>query len=243
MKTELYQFTVDRKVGKKKEKVKVSFMKPTHSMLEDAEFYYASEFNALVNSGFLTRAMMNKKMGDIGGAVSKNSAEQLGEVIKDLLDAQKAIQFYEGAETLTDEQQDSLDKAKSTFGFAQKQLIEHDMNLQQAYAQTADNKAQERLIRWLVLNCAFFYDSVGDKEERFELFDGSSLDEKRKCLNDVLDYEETDTDKTLAKRASIVNAAISTLTQVAAIWYNGMGKDQKTIGDKLKELAEDESSS
>lgn len=235
---ELYKFTIERKVDKKKEKIKVFVGKPNHSMIEDAEFFYSSEYNRFLNAGFLTKAMMNKKMGDIGGFVSKAHSESLAEIIKELMDAQKTIQFYGGAKELNEEQKASLDEAEKTFSRCQTLLAEYEMATNQQYGQTCDNKALERVIRWFVLNCSFFYDSIdgGEKEESFELFEGSDFQEKEAFFRSLLDEEFDPNDKDMVKRKQILDASLDTLTRAISIWYNRLGENQKEIEEKLKEI-------
>lgn len=233
---ELYSFTVERKVGKKKEKTKVGLLKPKPSTLEDAEFYYSSEFNKFVNAGLLTRAMMNKKMGDIGGITSQVDLEELTSTLVSMADARKTIEFYGGSKDLTEEQQEALQEAEVTFQQCELHLTNHQMAVNAQYAQTADNKAQERLIRWLVLNHAVVYDQIGDKEEYFDLFEGGNYKEKEQFYKIMLDEEFDEEDKDLVKKKEIIDLSMDRLLKAISIWYNNLGEDTKSIDAKIKEI-------
>ena len=60
---------------KKTIKTRVVVSKPSVADVEDAEFFYGQKFNEFINAGFLTKAMLAKKMGDIGGMTSKKSED------------------------------------------------------------------------------------------------------------------------------------------------------------------------
>ena len=93
---ELYTFNIDREIekevpcvrkkgGKQIESTKkvkeiishrIVVEKPSLSEVENAEFFYGQKFNEYINAGFLTRAMLSKKMGDLGGISSKATNEK-----------------------------------------------------------------------------------------------------------------------------------------------------------------------
>lgn len=236
MKT-IYSFTVDCSLGDKKDEVSISFVKPSHAMLEDAEFYYGQQFNRFLKSGFLSRAMMNKEFGDLGGVVSKQSQADLVDSLTRMIDAQKTIEFYGGAEGLTEDQKEKLKESTETFTLLQKQVVENDINIRNMYAQSADTKAEEALIRWLVLNRAFYSEDIlkdGEKKtELFPLFEGTNLNEKKELLDSYLDDTE---DAPMTRKKKIVLAAVPILNRVASIWYNGFGSDQESVERSLKEF-------
>ena len=105
---DLYTFTVSFNMpnSKKKEKVDIVVKKPNHSMVEDGEFYFASKFNEFLNAGFLSKAMVQKKLSDLGGALGKSSEENITNEISNIFDAQRVVQFYSSSsdEELTEEQ-------------------------------------------------------------------------------------------------------------------------------------------
>lgn len=234
MKT-LYEFTVKYQ----KEKPKVFLKKPTHSELEDGEYIYGLEFNKLMNDGYLSRAMMNKKFDDIGGVMSEKKASEVAKSIKELVDSQKTIEFFEGASDLSDEQKTELDKAKETFALIQKKLVENDLQLQQMYAQSADAKAEQKMIKWFVLNNSYFYEKVKKDddyvEEAFPLFEGDSFEEKEEEFNNLLEELDDDDGEVLTKKKTIAKESLVTLRRATEIWYNGIADNQKDIKKALKE--------
>ena len=241
---DLYTFTVSFNVpnSKKKEKVEIVLKKPNNSMVENAEFYYASKFNEYLNAGFLSKAMVQKKISDLGGALGKATEENITNEITNIFDAQRIVQFYSSSksEDLTEEQKQKLDKAKKLLAKSQKTLVEYNTNLSSMFNQTADVKAQEKLIKWLALFCSFYKENIGSKIGEFELFQGATLKEKEVFYSRILDEEYDSEDLDVAKRAEIIKAASSTIGRVFAIWYNGLGSDQKAIKEQLDFLEKEE---
>lgn len=236
----VYSFNVDCSLKDEKDSVDVVFVKPTHSAMEDAEFYYGQQFNRFLKAGFLSRAMMNKEFGDLGGLISKQSQQNLVESITKMIDAQRTIEFYGGAQNLTEEQAEKLKESKETFTLLQKQIAENDINIRNMYSQSADSKAEESLIKWFVLNNSFYSEDVikdGEKKsELFALFDGANLNEKKDQLDSFLD----DLDETPNRKKRIALKAIPVLNRVVSLWYNGFGNDQDSIEKSLKEFFSEE---
>ena len=110
---ELYSFVVKREVEKqvpyvkktkdgpvesfKKSKTTVKnrivLVKPSMSDVEDAEFFYGQKYNSFINSGFLTKAMLAKKMGDLGGMTSKKAEDVMSAVLLENIEASRVIEL------------------------------------------------------------------------------------------------------------------------------------------------------
>jgi hypothetical protein len=241
---DLYSFSVSfvSPTSKKKEKVEIVIKKPNNSMIENAEFYYACKFNEYLNAGFLSKAMVQKKISDLGGVLGKSVEENITNEISNIFDAQKVVQFYSSSsdEDLTEEQKQKLDKAKKLLSKSQKILVEYNTSLSSMFNQTADVKAQEKLIKWLALFCCFYKEQIGEKVNEFELFQGVTLKEKEAFYAKILDEEYDESDLDLSKKAEIIKAASSTIGKVLAIWYNGLASDQKTIKEQLASIEREE---
>lgn len=241
---DLYTFSVSFNMpnSKKKDKVDVVVKKPNNSMIEDAEFYYASKFNEYLNAGFLSKAMVQKKLSDLGGALGKTSEESITNEITNIFDAQRIVQFYSSSkdEDLTIEQKQKLDKAKKLLAKSQRTLVEYNINVSSMFNQTADVKAQEKLIRWFALFCCFYKETLGEKTNEFELFEGNTLKEKESFYSKILDEEYDEKDLDIYKKAQIIKEAASTIGKAIAIWYNGLGNDQKSVKERLDILEKEE---
>ncbi len=219
-------------------KTRVVVSKPSVADVEDAEFFYGQKFNEFINAGFLTKAMLAKKMGDLGGMTSKKTEDILGELAVEHSDAARVIEFFGEAEDLDEEQKKQLDQAKVTFATTQTQIRTYEASLRSQFSQTADSKAEQKLIEWFVLNFTFFEEELKDedKKELFPLFQGENYNEKRNYLLSLQEKDEDIKDVQFLKIQRLFQESYQTLIRVLSIWYNDYGHDQKTIDEALKEV-------
>jgi hypothetical protein len=221
-------------------KTRVVFVKPSMSVIEEAEFFYGQKFNEYINAGFLTKAMLSKKMGDIGGLSSKLSLETLQKSIVENIKASKTIEFYGGSKNLSEDQKSTLREAEEVFALTKTQVVEYEQIIRSQFSQTADAKAEQKLIEWLVFNQSFYEEEIGDKKQLFPIFEGSSFEEKRGVYLSLCESIEDIDDPSLLKIKTLFDEAFITLVRVASIWYNKIAEKQDDIDKTLKEMFSDE---
>jgi hypothetical protein len=259
---ELYSFVVKREVEKqvpyvkktkdgpvesfKKSKTTVKnrivLVKPSMSDVEDAEFFYGQKYNSFINSGFLTKAMLAKKMGDLGGMTSKKAEDVMSAVLLENIEASRVIEFFDESENLSEEQEKTLKDAKLKFAETQKQMLEYEVALRDQFSQTADARAEQKLIEWFVINFSFYEDTVKEKEDEkekkdlFPLFEGEIYKEKRNFLLSLQEPEDDIEDAQLLRIKNLFDSSFETLIRAVTIWYNKLGTDQKSIDEALTEF-------
>jgi len=223
---------------KKTIKNRVVFGKPTIADLEDAEFFYGQKYNEFINAGFLTKAMLAKKMGDLGGMTSKSQEEIMAELVSENVESARVIEYFGEGRELDEEQKKQLEEAKETWLRTNKIIHETELNLRSQFSQTADAKAEHKLIEWLVLNFSYYEDKLDDKERKklFSLFDGENYNEKRLFMLALQEDDEDIKDPIMLKSKKIYDNSFETLIRVASIWYNRLGTDQKSVEKALEEL-------
>ena len=164
----LYTFEIERKKknsrSKKKNKTKIVVVKPTVAEVENGEFFYGQKFNEFINAGFLTKAMLSKKMGNLGGLASKEDSDRLQTLMMENIEAARVVQFYGNAKNLDKEQEEKLKNAQEDFVNTQKEIHEYQELIRDQFSQTADAKAEQRLIEWFVFNFSFYEDTIEDKK-------------------------------------------------------------------------------
>ncbi len=236
----LYSF----KVGEGENEKKVAILKPTYSQVEAAEFIYGQHFNKLIQDGFMSRAMMDKKFNDIGGLFAQKTRDEVNESIKTLMDVAKTIEFYHGADEgdLDEEQKEQLKNAEDNYISIQQSILEKDYNLEQMYNQSADAKAEQHLMKWFTLQCSYYYEKVLSREEnkvveeKFELFEGSNFEEKVNQFNLFLEEIDDDDDQELTDRKQLIVEALPTLNKALSLWYKQLATDQKTMEKALEQF-------
>lgn len=259
---ELYSFTISRdiektipqiKKNKKGEAVesnktvtskvnnRVIFAKPNFSDIENAEFFYGQKYNELINAGFLTKAMLNKKIGDVGGTSSKLMEDIINKAFVDNIESAKVIEFYEGREDLEEEQKIKLEEAKELFVSSRKTIDNFENSFRSQYQQTAEAKAEQKIIEWFIFNFSYYEEeSTNGSKEKFQLFIGDDYDEKREHYLQLCEDADEIEDKSLLKNKAIFDQAFNKLAIVVNIWYNKLGNNQEEIDQKLKEIFPDE---
>jgi len=258
---ELYSFTITREVRKSvptvrknkkgesvestktvKNKVtnRIILQRPNFADIENAEFFYGQKYNEFINAGFLTKGMLNKKIGDQGGSGSKLMEELVNKAILDNIESAKTIQFYEGQKDLEPETQERLLQAKELFVSSRKTIDDFENSFREQYNQTADAKAEQKIIEWFLFNFTHYEeeDSNGNKET-FMLFKGDNYEEKRAMYLDLCEDLENMDNQSLAKEKAIFDKAFRKLAMVVNIWYAKLADDQKGIDQKLKEVFPD----
>ena len=221
-------------------KKRVIFAKPSFADVEEADFFYGQKYNEFINSGYLTRLMLNKKIGDIGGASSKIADELIQKAFLDNMEAAKVVEFYEGQKNLDKDQEQKLEDARDLFIKTQRTISEYEDFHRSQYNQTAEAKAEQKIIEWFIFNFSFYEDEVNGNKSLFGLFDGDNYEEKRSNYLTLCEDEEDIEDKKILKNKFIFDESFSTLVKVANIWYNKMGSNQEEIDEALKQIFPDE---
>jgi hypothetical protein len=240
----LYTF----KVGEGENEKKVAILKPTYSQVEAAEFIYGQHFNKLIQDGFMSRAMMDKKFNDIGGLFAQKTRDEVSESIKTLMEVGKTIEFYHGAKEgdLDEEQKEQLKNAEDNYISIQQNILEKDYNLEQMYNQSADAKAEQHLMKWFTLQCSYYYEKVLSREEnkvveeKFELFEGANFEEKLNQFNLFLEEIDDDDDQELTDRKQLIVEALPTLNKALSLWYKQLATDQKSMEKALERFFPEE---
>lgn len=221
----------------KKEKTNLVFVKPSASMLEEAEFFFGQQYNKFINAGFMTRAMMAKKFGDVGGLGAEHD-DGLKEHLADYMEASQKIEFYGGAKNLTDEQKEVLRKAEETVGLATKFISEYQSNMNSVYSQTAETRADQKMVEWFFVNFLFIKEKVEDEEEYFPFFDGHGFAEKREFYMDLQDEVENPTPDFI-KKQDLLAQNFEQFIRAITLWRGGYGSNTKEINEQINELFTD----
>lgn len=227
---------------KKTLEYRVVVQKPNISDVESAEFFYGQQFNKLINSGFLTKAMLAKKMESMGGSViSEPNQKELNKLILENIEASRVIEFYGAAKNLTEAQKAELEEAKQVYVSTKKTITEYEIYIRDQFSQTADAKAEQKLIEWFVFNFSFYQEEIEGERQYFPVFKGDNYKSKRESFLELSDPDNEDnTDPAFIKHKAIFDAAYTTLIRVVTIWYNKMGDNKEAIDKTIAELFRDE---
>ena len=228
----VYSFTVDIDG----EDVKILIKRPNHIEVEDAEFVYSQKFNQLLSAGFLSRSMMNKKYGDIGGVYSEKMLKELSIAVEKLADCERTIQFFESAEDLSNEHREELAEAKEVYTNIQFNIANMDNDLESMYSNSADTKAEAHMIKWYVLFLSFFEETIGEETEVFPIFDGNTFAEKIESFSEFLSDVDDNDEEGLSKKKKIASASLEKLSQIINLWWSGYGETEEALEKNFKKF-------
>lgn len=218
-----------------KKNTKIVIEKPSVSDVEKAEFFFGQKYNEYINAGFLTKAMLLNKIGENGTSMV---SEEVSNAVTEYLEASRVIQFYSGAEKLTEDQKKKLEEAKKKFAETQMIVHEHETHIRGQYSQTAETKAEEKMIEWFIFKFSYYEDEVDGEKTYFPLFEGVNFEEKRQFFMSLSeDKEDIERDDVLNVK-DIFDESFDMIAKAINIWYNKLGKNQKEIDDKIKEIFE-----
>ncbi len=224
----LHEFTISIPDGKKKQKVRVGVFKLPMVRMDAARHYYGQQYNQLISEGFLTRAMIAKKFGDIGGMQSKQDTDALQNLVSAWIEAQRVFALLGAAENLDEDQKERLKQAEKDIANFQLQISTYQKNIDDQFASSADAHAEERMMRWFLIHTLFYKEKVGDNEENFALFDGAKFDDKLNQYYELKDEGES-------KNAAILAAAEKEASQALYLFWQGLA-DETNMAAKIKEF-------
>ncbi len=225
------------KKQKKKVKNNIIIEKPSVSDIEKAEFFFGQKYNEYINAGFLTKSMLYKKTG---GSNYDDLDESVKEAILENLEAAKVIDFYDGSEKLSEEQKKKLKNAKEKFVETRVVVQDYENRIQNQFSQTAEVKAEEKMIEWFMFNFSFYEDEVDGNKEIFPIFSGNTFDDKRISYLELCEDKSEISSESLLEVKDIFDASFVKIARAINIWYNKMGSNKKDIDKSIKEIFPDE---
>ncbi len=215
--TPLYEFTVSEKSEKEVQKikvidgqetkvleketvetpVKVFFKKPGRRDEEEGDLFYSKKMHEFMKAGILTRAMMANKYKDTGGFVSEATAKEYGETVLRYIDLEKEIALLKAIKKQTAKQKEKIENLEKEFAATQKKIIDLQTYQDSLMKESADDKAQNELLRWYALN--FFYVQKDEEDEPEPYFKGETYEDKLDSYYELED-EMSDLHKQIAPK-------------------------------------------
>lgn len=245
----LYEFTVSEKSEKEVQKikiidgqetkvleketneipVKVFFKKPGRRDEEEGDLFYSKKMHEFMKAGILTRAMMSNKYKDTGGFVSEATAKEYGETVLRYIELEKEIALLKATKKATAKQKEKVENLEKEFAATQKKIIDLQTYQDSLMKESADDKAQNELLRWYALN--FFYVQKDEEDEPELYFKGETYEDKLDSYYELED-EMSDLHKQIAPKIG---------TAVAVYFYRREKNPElfKKIVDEAEKATQD----
>lgn len=178
------KITVTQKV-KEDVPVKIIIKQPSRKNLEDAELQFSIEMSNCIKKGILTKGMLTKKYSDTGGVLSEDDAKELvtlynkiTQLQNDLLRLTSKSDYDKEAEAVI------IDKITNL----RMRMVQVESTYRALFDNTADNIAQNNVIRWFCLHMA--HTQVIPDGNIEPMFKGATTEQKLESLHQMDENED-----------------------------------------------------
>jgi hypothetical protein len=165
--------------------VEIVLKKPTRRQIEDADLEFSVEMSRCIKKGILTKAMLAKKYSDIGGAMSEVESQKLVDLYQKSFELQSENSRLD---LISEKSQEILERISSIFKEIEQcrnEIIEIESSYRALFDHTADNKAQNKVLLWYIINLTNIKRDLDVDPKPY--FKGKDFEEK---LSDFYDKEE-----------------------------------------------------
>ena len=193
------KITVTQKI-KEEVPVKIIIKQPSRKNLEDAELQFSIEMSNCIKKGILTKGMLTKKYSDTGGMLSENDAKELVNLYNKIVEYQNEL-LRLTSKSEVDKEAEAAIIAKITA--TRMRMVEVESSYRTLFENTADNIAQNNVVRWFCLHMAHMQVMPDGNIEPF--FKGSSTEEKLNSLHQMDEAEDELYSKAYRKLATFMS--------------------------------------
>ena len=193
------KITVTQKV-KEEVPVRIIIKQPSRRNLEDAELQFSIELSNCIKKGILTKGMLTKKYSDTGGVLSEDDAKELvtlynkiTQLQNDLLRLTSKSDYDREAEAVI------IDKITNL----RMRMVQVESSYRALFDNTADNIAQNNVIRWFCLHMA--HTQVIPDGNIEPMFKGTTTEQKLESLHQMDENEDEVYAKAYRKLATFMS--------------------------------------
>ena len=211
--------TVEKEVEKE---VKRGFFvrRPNRKLYDDAELYYAVKLSEGIKAGLLTKALLEKRYENDGGALSDPDIERWGSIYSDFYENQRELVELEDKER-SEEEEARLKELKDLLNSTRSALTNFEMSQQNLFEQTAEVRARNKTILWWVLNLSY---AISENGEEYSFFTDGSSEEKLEYYDQLTEEED-----------EFIEEVIKKFTYLISFWYVSKVDNEEDFREMLKE--------
>ena len=212
--------TVTQKI-KEDVPVRIIIKQPSRKNLEDAELQFSIEMSNCIKKGILTKGMLTKKYTDTGGVLSENDAKELVTLYNNITQLENDILRLNSKNELDREAEAKVISEITTLRM---RMVQVESSYRSLFDNTADNIAQNNVIRWFCLHMA--HSQVIPDGNIEPMFKGSTTEQKLESLHQM-DEDENE----------IYKKAYRKLATFMSFWFfskNAKHEDFKKLDDDIE---------
>tara|TARA_B100002019_G_scaffold293196_1_gene319307 strand:- start:2511 stop:3272 length:762 start_codon:yes stop_codon:yes gene_type:complete len=173
------EVSVEKKV-KKEIPIKIIIKEPSRRQMEEADMEYSIEMSKCIKRGILTKAMLAKKYSDSGGLLSEDDAKHLTRQYSELGDFQNKYTRLSAKPKKNPQDEKRLKGFMGKMAELRRDIVELETSYSSLFNHTADNKAQNKVILWYLVNLSHYQEdessdikpffTAEDSEEKIEQY-------------------------------------------------------------------------
>lgn len=212
--------TVTQKI-KEDVPVKIIIKQPSRKNLEDAELQFSIEMSNCIKKGILTKGMLTKKYTDTGGVLSEDDAKELVTLYNKITQLENDVLRLNSKNELDREAEAKVISEITTLRM---RMVQVESSYRSLFDNTADNIAQNNVIRWFCLHMA--HSQVIPDGNIEPMFKGSTTEQKLESLHQM-DEDENE----------IYKKAYRKLATFMSFWFfskNAKHEDFKKLDDDIE---------
>jgi len=193
------KITVTQKI-KEEVPVRVIIKQPSRKNLEDAELQFSVELSNCIKKGILTKGMLTKKYSDTGGMLSEEDAKELVTLYNKITQYQNELLLLT-SKTDYDKQIEAeiINRITTT----RMRMVQVESLYRTLFDNTADNIAQNNVIRWFCLHMA--HTQIMPDGNIEPMFKGNSTERKLESLHQMDENEDEIYTKAYRKLATFMS--------------------------------------
>jgi hypothetical protein len=193
------KITVTQKV-KEETPVKIIIKQPSRKNLEDAELQFSIEMSNCIKKGILTKGMLTKKYSDTGGVLSEDDAKELVNLYNKITQLENDLLRLNSKNELDREAEA---KVINEITNLRMRMVQVESTYRALFDNTADNIAQNNVIRWFCLHMA--HTQVLPDGNIEPMFKGNSTEKKLESLHEMDENEDEVYKKAYRKLATFMS--------------------------------------
>lgn len=210
--------TVIKKKVTEKVPVEIVLRKPTRRQVEDADLEFSVEMSKCIKKGILTKAMLAKKYSDIGGAMSEVESQKLVDLYQKSFELQNENARLDLISEKSEEMVERILKISTEIEECRSEIIEIESSYRALFEHTADNKAQNKVLLWYIINLTNIKRELDVDPKPY--FRGKDFEEK---LSDFYEKEE--------KSEDFHVRLIKKLSTFVAFWFFNQASTKEEFED------------
>lgn len=182
---------ITTKKSKKNQETKYGLRKPTRSMIDDGELFYAQQVSNYIKLGLIPQALLAKRLNNDEGIFSEDQKKEKNNFLLKYIEKLQLIQPLVEKLEKSEEEKKQLETLVADNAIIYQEIQSYDIAQRAQFNITAENHAQNKLILWWNLNLLYVEkDSVwhpvygeGEYETKYKVFQAYEDQEETSYLS------------------------------------------------------------